>query len=288
LFRVDKKTVTPLPFNLPLLVRDELPPPDKEDDLPDAPPEASAGDRENAPKIAQADVALQAAREQIERDLMAARTDAEEIVAKARSDADALRSAAEAEIADVRATEAQLGYDAGYADGYSSGTAKAAEGAKFALENKYSELEEANKEAIGGLFASVTRELNAAREELSRAALPLIMDIAEKILGNALTDDDNVIAMINAAIVGLGTGEKLAVRIPAHTAERLFPRGNITLRVQGRDVTAEVVPDDSLPDYGLIIEFGTDGGTVTADAGLSTQLDAIHNALSQSEDSTDD
>jgi flagellar biosynthesis/type III secretory pathway protein FliH len=113
------------------------------------------------------------------------------------------------------------------------------------------------------------------------------MDIAEKILGGALADDDNVIAMINAAVSGLSAGERLAVRLPSQTAERLFSRGSVTVRVQGRDVTAEVVPDETLSDYGLVIEFGTDGGTVSADAGLSTQLNSIRNALSKAEDNPD-
>ncbi|MDR0446877.1 MAG: hypothetical protein LBH17_07640 [Oscillospiraceae bacterium] len=249
---------------------DVAPPPD----LPPAPPEKSAAELE-----------LEAARARIAEETEAARREADAIRAAAESEAADIRAAAELDAEHVRSEASSRGFDKGYADGEE----RAARDGEAELERRSAELYEANQERIGGFLASVNRELASARDELLKNVLDLSMDISRKIVGEALRQPEYLMAMINAAVSGLGVGDSLTVRLSPDAAATLFPDGVASLVVDGLEVRAIIIPDVTLTEHGLLIDFGREDKIVRADAGAETQLGVIDEQLRRlEEDSVDD
>ncbi|MDR1064958.1 MAG: hypothetical protein LBL25_01140 [Oscillospiraceae bacterium] len=263
--------------------------------LSDAPPEplpgapaAEASDPAAASEaerraLAEIEREFDIAREQIEAELASARAEAEAIISAAESEAGTLRADAARDAEKAREEAAERGYASGYADG----SEMAKRDGDAASEKHLSELYDANRESIGGLFSSVSRELAAARAKLSDSVRALSMDIARKVVGNALREDENFTSMINAAIAGLDVGDGLTVRLQPEAAERLFPGGSAVLNADGLEIKATVIPDVTLSEYGLLIDFGGGDRTVRADAGADAQLDALDDALRQLEEDGD-
>jgi flagellar biosynthesis/type III secretory pathway protein FliH len=226
---------------------------------------------------------IEKTRRRAERELESARAEADAIRSAARSEAETIRRDAEREAERARADAEKRGYNEGYADGEKKAKRDGENASKARLE----ELDKKNSESIGELFSSVNRELGEARAALAENVRGLSMDIARRIVGDALREDKNLLSMINKAVTGLDSEHGFTVRVSPETAKRLFPDGSVTLTADGRSVKATVIPDVTLTEYGLLIDFGGADKTVRADAGAETQLDAAEEALSKLEENDD-
>jgi flagellar biosynthesis/type III secretory pathway protein FliH len=232
------------------------------------------------PSPSLAEIELEIARARAERELASTRAEAEAILSAARSEAEAILDDAAREAGRAREEAEKRGYNEGYADG----AEKVARDGEAATEARLRELDERNRESIGNLFSSVNRELDSARAALAESVRELSMSIARRIVGEALREDDNLRLMINTAVSGLDAERGFTVRLAPETAERLFPDGSVTLTADGRAIRATVIPDVTLTEHGLLIDFGGGDRAVRADAGAQTQLDAVNEALSKLEE----
>ncbi|MDR2421726.1 MAG: hypothetical protein LBD49_06465 [Oscillospiraceae bacterium] len=269
MFKLSRDDARAVPLTLPPFEDEPAP----ERGASPGPGDGAGGENEAGDLRAAAEESLRAAREEAEEILSAARSRAADILEEASRNAESARKEA-----------SERGFNAGYADG----TEKAEREGKAALKTRRAELDGENRENIGALFSSVNRELAEARRELAGSVRELSMTIARRVVGNALRADKNFISMINEAVSGVGAGERLTVRLDPRAAERLFPGGTASLTVDGAEVKATVIPDITLSEHGLLIDFGREDRIMRADAGAETQLDAIDSALRVMEEDGDD
>lgn len=133
-------------------------------------------------------------------------------------------------------------------------------------------VEEGKEELLGKIL-----EASTAHEKILRQAEPqivrMVMEIAEKVIGDALKKGAVVEVVKNA--IDRSTGQKVVVKINPADIEMVRSREAEILSAIDREQSISVREDETVPSGGCIVE--TELGTV--DARLETQLKAIRKAL---------
>jgi len=243
-----------------------VPPPSEEDaESPFPFAESEEGERQAEPDWeAMRETVVAGARQDAEK----MRREAAEFLEQARLDIAEQDKTAKAE-REIQAAEImKQARDMGFADGLENAR-------RSALEI----VERANRDA-DRLLNSLQGECDALRAEAPALMLRLSLDMAERIVGKALTDDDGAfLAMAKCAVEEAGLVRGVDLRLNPADYERLFKDlasgGSHSFETSRGYVGASLIPDPSVPPLGVRVEYP--GGVIEAgaEAGMEKMREAM-------------
>jgi flagellar biosynthesis/type III secretory pathway protein FliH len=239
-------------------------PADTIDERETAGTQAAPGDADDAG--APAEDAAQMAREELER----ACECAEAMISDARAEAARILEEAGSRADDVR----KNAYSEGFIEGHAEGDKRAAA--------EFEELARENRAAVERVLSAFFEARDASLDEflgLKSQIKALISDIMKKIINFEYENDDKFIeAVIQGALERIKPSGKLALTVSEADYERFFPSGDAVFNVNGEEISASVIKNQSMGAMEIIVD---DGGS-TVNVGPFTQLQRIENAFEKS------
>jgi flagellar assembly protein FliH len=203
---------------------------------------------------AEYDELLEAAQEEVTRLLSDARRQARDIVENADAEADKARQEAYEE-----------GCRSGEDDGYNAALEHAEQAFRAIFDEGQSEVDRVLEEA----HAANGRQL----EQMLPKLLRLSLDVAEKILGYELENNDGAfLSLVKTALDVMQQESRITLRISAERHTSVFrSKAEARIKTERTAVEADVEADPALELNGCVIETGN--GAV--DASVSSQLEQI-------------
>jgi flagellar assembly protein FliH len=220
-----------------------------------AAPEEGVGESEHDAAVQAAyDEVIEAAQREVTLLLEDARRQAREIISGADKQVETEMDAAHTE-----------GYRMGISEGYDDGVDKV----EKTLEALLREGQEEVDQALSGVYAERDRLLG----EMEPKVLRLALDVAEKIVGYELEQNDNAfVSLVTAALDTIRCESRVTLRINAERHTGSFrSKAEVRLKTEQGGVEAELISDMAVSPNGCLIETGS--GTV--DASVETQIEQI-------------
>ena len=202
-----------------------------------------------------------------------AESKAQQIVGEAREKAAAILTDAREQAAQKREHAQKEGYETGRKEGYDEGHAEGKSEGKSAFESKIKEDDDKLKNVLQEIYDERQRTDSELEDELVGLSLAIIKRIifqADEQFGGVFE------SLIKSALRQMSTDRKIVIRVGQEEYKRFFSPGKEVFDLDhGMRVTASVIEDQNLEEFGVII----DAGDETVNAGLDTQLQNIQLAF---------
>lgn len=215
---------------------------------------------------------------EVQQILDSAHETAEKIIADAIEQAEKIRREAESEAFKAAEAAKQTGIEAGHAIGYKEGHEEGVAAGIKDIENKNREL----LDEIGRTIAELDRQKTEFIKTYADDMKDLVLSVAEKVINVNLTSNSDVILqMIMNAVESARDKQWAKIYISDHDVNLLVSEDADvlnTISMAAENVRIEIIENGKPGD--LLIEYPDRA----VDAGVSSQLESIRNALNDIED----
>jgi flagellar assembly protein FliH len=197
---------------------------------------------------------------------------AEDIIIKARDKAQIIELEAQKAAAKIMEAAKEEGYSKGYSEGYDKGYAQGLNEGKDLGRAQY---DDAIKEAqeLRQKYLDDYENLYTTSE---RYMLELAIEIARKIIGEALDNDDRLyMELAYKALKQVQGQEKVTLRVSSQDFPKVLKNKGILLSKLNEIEEIDIIEDDYLKNGSCIIDTGT--GII--DASVDVQMDIIESSL---------
>ena len=200
--------------------------------------------------------------------ITAARDEAAAMLRKTRDEAQTVLSGARDESDDIR----QKALEAGYSDGLTQGLDEARQ--------RHAEIlaaaEADARKAVESFAAKARSEKDALISSLEPRLLRLALDVAGKVLGMKLEENDDAFISIMGNALASVKSDEITLRVsPDDFTKRLSSRESVTVPTPKGNMTVAALSDPDIEPGGIIID--TEGGII--DASPDAQLRRITEEL---------
>jgi flagellar biosynthesis/type III secretory pathway protein FliH len=200
---------------------------------------------------------LQAAYDEL---VAAAQEEVAMLLQDARDNASAIVSRAETSAKELKAAAAEEGYGEGLAH----------------AQDEVKDLFTRAQADIDATLETAVRERDNMIAQMEPKLYKVAIDIAEKILGYELENNENAyLSILKSALGNVKAENHVTLRVNPSEYVRFFKSREVTLHTAAGSITAEVVNDPTVGYGGCLIE--TESGAI--DAGVDTQLEQMSNHL---------
>ena len=203
------------------------------------------------------------AEDKAKRELDGVRKAADEMLALAREEASHLIRQAREEAAEITRSADKAKEKARW-DAYKQGLEMA--------EQEIGDLFERAQEDVDRTLEQAKKQFDALMDDLEPRVFKLSLEIAEKILGYELDNNDSAfLSMLRTALGSVKNENTVTLRVNSSEYIRFFKSREVTMHTASGSLKANVVNDPNVGYGGCLIE--TDSGAI--DAGVGAQLAQI-------------
>lgn len=128
---------------------------------------------------------------------------------------------------------------------------------------------------VSALLISANHQKEKMFKDVEQDIIRLVYDIAEKIIGRDLSDRETAIVDLIRQALHASIGQNIIILVNPKDFEAVKANEHSLMQVLDASKTVQIRPNDKVSPKGCLIE--TEIGTI--DAQLTTQLEAIKNAL---------
>jgi len=205
-----------------------------------------------------------------------AKEQANEIIEKAREKANIIEIDAQRAAVKTMETAKEEGRANGYSEGYDNGYAQ---GLKEGNDLGRAQYEDAINE-VQELKKKYQEDYDNLYKISERYMLELAIEIARKVIGDALGSDDRVYTeLAYKALKQVRGQEKVAIRVSSHDYPRALENKGALLSKLNEIEDIEIIEDGYLENGSCVVDTGT--GTI--DASVNVQMEIIESSLLKQE-----